>query len=206
MVSRSLLSRIIKVTTLRLILLIGIVYVFLIWLSYKHLERNMSHMQQKGQVFRPKIKQDGSFQIYAKECQKIHYTRHNDFSQFSDSLKVKSLEPGVCHVPVQPPKPDIQMEEEWNDIGVGYPQYVYTISGWIQVIDVPNYDAKPLKVIIVPHSHQDPGWRETFDSYFNSYTRSTLDYIVKFLGENPTWKFIWSEVSYLEKWFNLPSS
>lgn len=50
------------------------------------------------------------------------------------------------------------MEKEWQSIDVGYPQYVYTVSGWIQVIEVPAYTAKPgLHVIIVPHSHQDVG-------------------------------------------------
>jgi hypothetical protein len=56
------------------------------------------------------------------------------------------------------------MEEEWPRIDVGYPQYVYTVSGWIQVLDVPSYTAKPaLQVIIVPHSHQDVG-ELAFDS------------------------------------------
>ena len=41
---------------------------------------------------------------------------------------------------------------------VGYPQYVYTVSGWIQVLEVQTYSAKPaLRVIVVPHSHQDVG-------------------------------------------------
>lgn len=49
------------------------------------------------------------------------------------------------------------MEEEWSDISVSYPQYVYTVSGWVQVIDVPTYKIKPIQVFIVPHSHQDLG-------------------------------------------------
>ena len=50
------------------------------------------------------------------------------------------------------------MEEEWRSVDVGYPQYVYTVSGWIQVVEVQTYSAKPaLRVIVVPHSHQDVG-------------------------------------------------
>ena len=50
------------------------------------------------------------------------------------------------------------MEQEWRSVDVGYPQYVYTVSGWIQVVEVQSYSAKPaLRVIIVPHSHQDVG-------------------------------------------------
>ncbi|GFR83296.1 alpha-mannosidase [Elysia marginata] len=94
----------------------------------------------------------------------------------------------------------------WPHISVKYPQYVYTTSGWIQVIDVPNYNPKRLQVFIVPHSHQDPGWIETFEGYYQSYTKKTLNNIVSFLSKNPTWKFIWSEIIFLEKWFREPSS
>lgn len=52
----------------------------------------------------------------------------------------------------------LKVEKEWPSIDLGYPQYVYTVSGWIQVVEVASYTAKPaLHVIVVPHSHQDVG-------------------------------------------------
>ncbi|KAH9519609.1 Alpha-mannosidase 2, partial [Bulinus truncatus] len=163
-------------------------------------------IHKMGHSFHPRIKPDGSIQIYSKECPNLYVSRLHQVSKLFSNHSLMSFHLHECPVQSQPNKSNIQMEKAWNSISVGYPQYVYTVSGWIQVIDVSNYDPKPLKVFIIPHSHQDPGWRETFESYFNSYTRSTIDHIVKHLNENPNLKFIWSEVTYLEKWFSLPDS
>ncbi|KAJ8308818.1 hypothetical protein KUTeg_013692 [Tegillarca granosa] len=77
--------------------------------------------------------------------------------------------------------------------------------GWIQVVTVDKWDARPIKVIIVPHSHQDPGWLFTFQHYYNIYTKSTLDNMVDKLSGHPQWRFIWSEVIFLSKWWSEAS-
>ncbi|PVD26177.1 hypothetical protein C0Q70_13846 [Pomacea canaliculata] len=98
---------------------------------------------------------------------------------------------------------DGAVEKEWPSIDLGYPQYVYTVSGWIQVVEVASYTAKPaLHVIVVPHSHQDVGWRETVDACFSSHAKSTLSNMVTKLEEHRKWKFIWAETAFLSRWYD----
>ncbi|CAB0031444.1 unnamed protein product, partial [Trichogramma brassicae] len=57
------------------------------------------------------------------------------------------------------------------------------------------------QVILVPHSHTDPGWLKTFEQYFHSSTRSILNNMVTKLQQWPNMTFIWSEVSFLSLWW-----
>jgi alpha-mannosidase II len=60
----------------------------------------------------------------------------------------------------------------------------------------------PLKVIVVPHSHNDPGWHKTVDSYFEDQTRPTLDNMLDKLQQFPNMTFIWAESVFLSMWWN----
>lgn len=59
----------------------------------------------------------------------------------------------------------------------------------------------PLKIFILPHSHNDPGWLQTFTKYFDSSTKNILDLIVSKLETFKEMKFIWSEISFLDLWW-----
>ncbi|CAL8069398.1 unnamed protein product [Orchesella dallaii] len=59
----------------------------------------------------------------------------------------------------------------------------------------------PLKVIVIPHSHNDPGWLKTFEGYFYAQTKEILDNAVEKLTEFKHMKFLWSEISFLSKWW-----
>lgn len=63
----------------------------------------------------------------------------------------------------------------------------------------------PLKVFILPHSHNDPGWLQTFEGYFNSSTKKILDLVVEKLTEFKEMKFIWTEISFLDLWWENAS-
>ena len=59
----------------------------------------------------------------------------------------------------------------------------------------------PLKVIVMPHSHNDPGWLKTIDGYFATATKSIITNIVEKLTVNTNMTFIWTEMSYLSLWW-----
>jgi alpha-mannosidase II len=83
-------------------------------------------------------------------------------------------------------------------------------GAWKQGFEI-QYDQKQwnaqkkLKVIIVPHSHNDPGWLLTFEDYFKYNTKHILDAVVVTLTENSNRTFIWSEISYLALWWKSAS-
>ncbi len=69
--------------------------------------------------------------------------------------------------------------------------------------------APPLNVHVVPHSHDDVGWRKTLDEYFygsqqgidNGAVQYILDSVIAALKANPTRKFIYVEQAFFSAWW-----
>lgn len=60
-------------------------------------------------------------------------------------------------------------------------------------------------VVILLISSLFSGWLYTFQHYYNIYTKSTLDNMVDKLSGHPEWRFIWSEIIFLSKWWSESS-
>lgn len=60
---------------------------------------------------------------------------------------------------------------------------------------------RPLNVILVPHSHVDPGWLQTMDNYYKQRVKFILDNLVRKLVAYPDMTFIWAEIIFLKRWW-----
>lgn len=56
-------------------------------------------------------------------------------------------------------------------------------QGWRVNYKGDEWDNEKLKIIVVPHSHNDPGWKLTVEQYYNQQSRHILDTIVDSLSK-----------------------
>lgn len=123
-------------------------------------------------------------------------------SDFSTAQSMQSRILGSCTMPAS--SADVEMDALWRTLDVSYP-LALSVSGWLDVVQVYSWVTKPLTVIIVPHSHQDPGWLFTFEYYFETYSNKIINLMVEQLTKNQAWRFVWSEVCWLDKWWEKAS-
>jgi len=51
-----------------------------------------------------------------------------------------------------------------------------------------------LRVHVIPHSHCDPGWLETFQGYYDLQVHKILDNVLNDLSQDSKRRFIWAEM------------
>jgi alpha-mannosidase II len=102
---------------------------------------------------------------------------------------------------------DQSVENVYDEIAFDNPNGGVWTQGWsIQVNTSRFTDANPLQVIVVPHSHNDPGWLKTFDQYYVTQTKPILNNLLTRLTQNEKLTFIWAEVSFFAMWYESLTS
>jgi len=54
---------------------------------------------------------------------------------------------------------------------------------------------------IIPHTHVDPGWLDTYDEYYDQKVKKIISNVVQYLTKHPNMKFTWCETCYLARWW-----
>lgn len=54
-------------------------------------------------------------------------------------------------------------------------------QGWKVTYKGDEWDSEKLKIFVVPHSHNDPGWKLTVEEYYDRQSKHILDTLVETL-------------------------
>lgn len=55
-------------------------------------------------------------------------------------------------------------------------------------------------------SHNDPGWINTLDEYYERQTKSIFANMLRHLEDYENMKFIWAEIVYFSRWYDSLTS
>ncbi|KAI6205292.1 Alpha-mannosidase [Aphelenchoides besseyi] len=92
----------------------------------------------------------------------------------------------------------------WPDADIVISDVYKTIKFHERSIEPPirqSSSKNPVEMIVMPHSHCDPGWIYTFKNYFDVYAQSILTNAAQYLEKNDKMRFIYAEISFVDLFF-----
>ena len=72
---------------------------------------------------------------------------------------------------------------------------------WWLILLLCAWSGTSLTIHVIPHSHCDPGWLDTFETYYVKQVNKILDNSFKAVKANQNRKFIWAESSFFKRWY-----
>lgn len=104
------------------------------------------------------------------------------------------------------PVVDVQMLEVYRDTEFDNPNGGAWKQGWdVQVTPGRWSEDNKLKVFVMPHSHNDPGWIQTFDEYYERSTKQIFANMLRHLTDDEQMTFNWAEICYFSRWYETLS-